>query len=550
MSDALQRTRDTLAARERTLINLVEQLADESTRLAEAQKALTHSEKLQALGEFIGVVVHDLNNILSIADSSLRVLQRVAADRFAKEILDQGSSAIQRGVKLVRQLLDFSRLEEIEPDLIEPATTLKEISELVTTLVGASIRVDLECPSDCWPVIVSRAKLEAVYLNLAANARDAMPRGGRLLLKAENVPSTIRPARLKDGDYVRLEVRDDGCGMSPEILAKVGKPFFTTKAKGVGTGLGIASAFKLAEAAHGRAKVISAPGKGTSIVLYLPRGISTEASTPSWTIREHGAATIVFMHGGERETSELARFLKDLNYTVLEVLDAEEARRVLLEPLRIDLIVLNMELTDFTSIIHDVRCPAPLLLLAGEERSGVDPLAMVVNKPIDRARFAAKVLQALGRVPAQHLPAATMQRIDVLTESLPQGDMRERLARWRDVARRNTRVPGVSEASALSEGAHDRSYLIHLSGNMEFPAFLYESVGAIIAEKLGDERGSTFFEPSHQAAVGPLYHAYELALKGLPCHEVDGRSNSEWLMLPFSSDGRHITHLLTLFCFR
>lgn len=336
----------------------------------------------------------------------------------------------------------------------------------------------------------------------------------------------------------------------PRFLARVGKPFFTTKAKGAGTGLGIASAFKLAEAAHGRAKVISAHGKGTSIVLYFPRCISAEASAPSWTIREHGAATIVFMHSGEGETSELARFLKELNYTVLEVLDAAEARRVLLEPLRIDLIVANVDSTDFTSIIRDMRYPAPLLLLAGEEQSGLDPLATVVNKPIDRTWFAAKVLQALGRVPTEHLPAATLQRIDVLTESLPPGDMRERLSRWRDVARKNTRVPELSVASALSEGANDRSYLVHLSGNMEFPAFLYESMGTMIAEKLGDERGSTFFEPSHQAAVGPLYYAYTLALKGLPCHEVDGRSNSEWLMLPFSSDGRHITHLLALFCFR
>jgi PAS domain S-box-containing protein len=550
MSDALQRTRDTLAARERTLINLVEQLADESTRFAETQQALAHSEKLQALGEFIGVVVHDLNNVLSIADSSLRVLRRVAADRFAMEILDQGSSAIQRGVKLVRLLLDYSRLEEIEPDLIEPLTALKEIGELVSTLVGGSIKVDLECASDCWPIMVSRAKLEAVFLNLAANARDAMPKGGRLLLKAENVPSTIRPARLKEDDYVRLEIKDDGCGMSPEILAKVGKPFFTTKAKGVGTGLGIASAFKLAEAAHGRAKVVSAPGKGTSIVLYFPRCISTEASAPSETMRDHGAATIVFMHTGGNETSALARFLKNLNYTVVEVFDAEEARRVLLEPLRVDLIVLNRELTDFRSFIRDMRYSAPVLLLAEQGTSGLEPLAAVITKPIDKAQFAAKILQVLERVPAEQLTAATMQRIDALTESLPAGDMRGRLSRWRDMAGKNTRVPELSEASALSEGANDRFYLIHLSGDVEFPALLYESVGAMIAEKLGAEHGSTFFEPSHRAAVGPLYQAYEMALKGLPCHEVDIRSSSEWLMLPFSSDRRHTTHLLALFCFR
>ncbi len=543
-----QNMRDSLASRERALSKLVAQLSAESLRLAEAQRALDHSQKLQALGEFIGVVVHDLNNVLAIVDSSMRVLRRTATDDFTREILDQSKSAIARGTQFIRQLLEFSRFEEVEPEIFEPASGLKEVADLVASLLGPRIDVELECPSGCWPIKASRAKIESVFLNLAANARDAMPEGGHLFLKVENVPAAQRPVGLHAGDYVRFEIKDTGRGMTDEVLAKVGKPFFTTKARGVGTGLGVASAFRFAENAQGRAKVISAPGRGCSVVFYIPRHLEPEAmeAGPPCENRAHGAATIVFARSQEAE--EFSSYLRQLGYTVVDVFDDAEARAVLLQPLCVDLVIVEVGAVDISAIVHEAMLrahpDAPLALLADGGYRPIDETAIVMRKPLSKTRFAEALLLALGRAPAKYLPTATLNGVARSIEKMRDSILRKRLSEWLELARRQGRAPALCDALALLDDPLERSFLIRLSGDKEFPAFLYEQAGASLTRLLGGADAADFFEPSHQEIVGSVYRAYRDALRGRPHYESDEQGVGEWLMMPLTADGATITHML------
>ena len=267
------------AALERLVIEHSAELVRESEGKRAAEKALHHSEKLQALGLLTGGIVHDINNILQIVMSGLHLLEMdTPTPEKKKTIFGQMRRSIDNAQTLIARMLSAVRAPPIRPDAIHLDTWLDDMSGLLGQTLGRNIDIVNDLTPDLWPVAADPSHLEAAVLNLAVNARDAMPVGGRLKFHAFNTKLDAACGR-NAGRYVQLAVSDTGSGMSSAVLARAFEPFFTTKDKGKGTGLGLAQIYGFAKQSGGDVEVASVAGAGTTVTLYLPaHGAQTEAA--------------------------------------------------------------------------------------------------------------------------------------------------------------------------------------------------------------------------------------------------------------------------------
>ena len=245
-------------------------LVQEIERRQEAEAALFQSQKLEALGQLTTGVAHDFRNLLQVLKGHLGIAKaRVSEDR-AQRAISTCESAVERSEKLIQHLLAFARRQPLSFELID----LKEaVPAMLPTLqqIGSTIRVEEQLTDDIWPVEADSTQLELVLMNLVANARDAMPDGGIVEIRASNRTLRIGEGELA-GDFVGVTVRDHGCGIPPDLLGRVWEPFFTTKGAGKGTGLGLATVYGFAKQSGGFAKIESEVGAGTAITIYLPKG--------------------------------------------------------------------------------------------------------------------------------------------------------------------------------------------------------------------------------------------------------------------------------------
>jgi signal transduction histidine kinase len=229
--------------------------------LEETRQELAQAQKLEALGQMTGGVAHDFNNLLAAIAGGLRSLDRQEEER-AKTIASL-TQTLERGTRLTKQLLAFARRETSHPERIDLNQAIETVRSLITQSLSETIRVDTRVAPGIWPVRVDRGQLELAVLNLAVNARDAMPEGGSILIKVENVVSGAQG--------VCIAVTDTGAGMSPDVAARAFEPFYTTKPAGRGTGLGLAQVYSFAKQSGGSASIESAPGRGTTVSVTLPR---------------------------------------------------------------------------------------------------------------------------------------------------------------------------------------------------------------------------------------------------------------------------------------
>ena len=246
----------------------VTERAREQARLAEAEERVRQTEKIEALGQLTGGVAHDFNNLLMVISGGLEVIDTISPARRGK-MLDGMRQAVERGAGLSRQLLAFSRKQPLKPEAVDLEWHVGGMQEMLERSLRGDIRVELDFAPGLWPVEVDPGELELVVLNLAVNARDAMPKGGTITLCARNAPS-MQDEELA-GDYVQLAISDTGTGIAPDVLARVFEPFFTTKEIGKGSGLGLAQAHGFAKASRGAVRIQSEPLRGTTVSLYLPR---------------------------------------------------------------------------------------------------------------------------------------------------------------------------------------------------------------------------------------------------------------------------------------
>lgn len=244
-----------------------QQLIAEIQERERAQAALLESQKLEAVGQLTAGLAHDFNNILASILSGLAMAEKWSDNGRVKDVLKMSASAAQRGTSLVKQLLAFARQQPLAPATIEVAEALEEARGLIQMAMSRDIELDIRCDDTCWPVRADPAMLQSALLNLAINARDAMPKGGRLSINAF-------PCAGHGGiDQVAFVVRDTGCGMPPGVLARVAEPFFTTKGPGHGTGLGVAMVHGFALQSGGTLTFESTEGVGTSATFTLPRSL-------------------------------------------------------------------------------------------------------------------------------------------------------------------------------------------------------------------------------------------------------------------------------------
>ena len=317
-----------------------------SRRLSEQ---LRQSQKMEAIGQLTGGVAHDFNNILAIVLGSLDLLQRrlVKGRTDVEELVKAGIDGAQRGAALTRRLLAFSRLQPLEPQPLDANKFVSDISAILRRALGEQIVFETVLAGGLWLTHADASQLENAVLNLALNARDAMPDGGKLTIETSNSHLDERYAAdyvdVPPGQYVLVAVTDTGTGMTPEVKAKAFEPFFTTKAAGRGSGLGLSQVYGFVKQSKGHIKVYSEPGHGTTIKLYLPRFTGTLAAHSEGNVTplpaNHVTGETVLVVEDEAAVRRITvQTLQDLGYRVLQA-DGSDAALAILdsEPL-IDLL--------------------------------------------------------------------------------------------------------------------------------------------------------------------------------------------------------------------
>jgi signal transduction histidine kinase len=228
---------------------------------------------MEAVGQLSGGIAHDFNNLLQAVIGNVDLARARVTDPKIVRFLDQALAASERGAKLTGQLLAFSRKQRLEPAAIDINALVQGLVDILRTTIGGRISTEIQLNEALWPGFADPTQLELIILNLAINARDAMPGGGTITIGTDNVTlgKPTRPEEPQAGDYVELTVSDNGTGMAPDVLAKVFEPFFTTKEIGKGSGLGLSQVLGLTQQLGGGVRIDSEPGRGTVVRVYLPR---------------------------------------------------------------------------------------------------------------------------------------------------------------------------------------------------------------------------------------------------------------------------------------
>jgi signal transduction histidine kinase/CheY-like chemotaxis protein len=266
---AARELEDLVAARTRELEAANRELHAQMTERARVEESLRHAQKLEAVGQLTGGVAHDFNNLLMVIAGGLDMIDRQSDPVRRQRLLDGMRQAAGRGATLIRQLLAFSRRQPLRPEPLDLGRQIGDMRELLDRSLSGDVDVALEFAPELWPVAVDPGELELAILNLSVNARDAMPAGGTVTIRAENLPGLMDGAL--QGDFVRLSVIDTGTGMPPEVVSRAFEPFFTTKDIGKGSGLGLAQVYGFARQSGGAVRIETAMGRGTAIALLLPR---------------------------------------------------------------------------------------------------------------------------------------------------------------------------------------------------------------------------------------------------------------------------------------
>ncbi len=315
---------------------LVLGLAEDVTDQRKLEATLRQAQKMEAIGQLTGGMAHDFNNLLGIIIGNLDLLQALLEDREeGGELVDEALAAALRGADLTRHLLAFARRQPLNPDRIALNEQIIEITRLLTRTLGERIRISLELAPDVWPVLADPVQLEACIINLATNARDAMPNGGTLTIATANRQLdhdyAATHADVTEGDYAMIEISDTGTGMTADVLTQIFEPFFTTKGQGKGTGLGLSMVFGFLKQSNGHISAYSEPGAGSTFRLYLPRtgGAVDERPATAKVLRRGNGETVLVVEDSEPLRRVVVRQLKDLGYTVIEADGADAALAIL-----------------------------------------------------------------------------------------------------------------------------------------------------------------------------------------------------------------------------
>jgi two-component system cell cycle sensor histidine kinase/response regulator CckA len=375
------------------------------------EREFRHAQKMEAIGRLAGGVAHDFNNLLAVIDLCAGVLARGGGD--PRELAREIQQASDRAAELTRQLLAFSRRQILKPRDLDLDVVVSGLERMLKRLIGSDIRVVVCSPSNLHVVHADPGQLEQVIVNLAVNARDAMPRGGTLTIETGNVALDDAYARMYPnvvaGDYVMLAVTDSGVGMDAEVKLRIFEPFFTTKDVGKGTGLGLAVVHGVMQQTGGYISVQSTVGKGTTFRLLFPELPAPSHATSEQELsgRLTGTESILLVEDEPEVRRVVVRVLKDLGYRVVDVGSPREA--LMLESsvsrafdlLITDVVMPGMDGPELAGQLERVNPKLRVLYVSGYTddavlRHGIDTASVLfLQKPFTRAALAKKVRMAL-----------------------------------------------------------------------------------------------------------------------------------------------------------
>ena len=369
-------------------------------RLEEMQKQLAESQKLDALGQLTGGVAHDFNNLLMIISGSLHTLKKgVGGDARMHRALSAIETATRRGAALTSQLLTFARRQSVNPHSIDVVERIDAVREVLGTAVGSAVTLEFDAPHTALPAVVDTTEFETALVNLVVNARDAMPGGGTITVSArEHAGAEETGGR----DYVAISVRDTGAGIAPDVLDKIFDPFFTTKPIGKGTGLGLSQVHGFAHQAGGTVKVRSELGKGTEVIIMLPRETAASPVGEIEAAQSGGSGTVLLVEDNPDVASVSSNLLEQLGYTVRRVADAEAALRAI-EHDGVDLVFSDIVMPgkmDGLALAHrlrEIRPGLPILLATGYSDAAVNVRGdfPILRKPYEIHQLS----QAIAQLP-------------------------------------------------------------------------------------------------------------------------------------------------------
>ena len=421
--EALQRLNETLETKvaERTLAlaEALQQLRDEAAQREAVQEALRHSQKMEAVGQLTGGIAHDFNNMLTGIMGALELMQRRLSSGRVDDLeryVTAASASAQKAAALTHRLLAFSRRQPLAPVRVDANQLLESMEELLKHSIGEHISLQLRQAARLWPVLCDANQLENALLNLALNARDAMERGGQLIIDTANRRldgvHLLGSREPVSGDFVRVRVSDSGVGMPAQVLERAFEPFFTTKAIGKGTGLGLSMVYGFARQSGGYLDIESTLGEGTRVSVYLPRyngpeqGESSSGEDQPEAQRAHGE-TVLVVEDQEGVRRMVVEVLDELGCRTLEAADGPAGLKILESGTPVDLLLTDIGLPGLNgrlmSDLARIRRPnLKVLFMTGYAPHGVLPDGVLkegtglLTKPFSVQSLASRVLEMLG----------------------------------------------------------------------------------------------------------------------------------------------------------
>jgi signal transduction histidine kinase/ActR/RegA family two-component response regulator len=398
-------------------------LYQEAARRVAAEETLRQSQKMEAVGQLTGGIAHDFNNLLTIIIGNLEIAQRKAGQSELERPLRNAIVGARRAAQLTQKLLAFARRQPLDPRAVDANRLLAGMSDLLRRTLGEQIEIEMVGGAGLWNVEADPTELEAAILNLALNARDAMPGGGKLTLETSNAFLDEAYVRSADdvavGQYVLVAVSDTGEGMNPAVIERAFEPFFTTKESGQGTGLGLSQVYGFVKQSGGHIRIYSEVGHGTTVKMYLPRSDAVEAATREAAIEPGDAGrgeTVLVVEDDDGVRSYIAEILRDLGYQVSTAADATSALALIRPPapppdlLLTDVVLPGLNGRQLADAARELRPGLRVLFMTGYSRNAIvhhgrlDRGVALIQKPVSQAALAAKVREVLD-ADAETVPA-------------------------------------------------------------------------------------------------------------------------------------------------
>jgi PAS domain S-box-containing protein len=386
--------------------------------LRQSQEALAQYAKIDALGQLTGGIAHDFNNLIHVIKNGVQLVENKLpdADPDLRKYLDLVKRNADRAASLTQRLLAFSRRQILAPKAINPRVMISDVTTLLRQALGEGISIETVMDAGAWWLSADPSQLDTAILNLALNARDAMPGGGKLTIEVSNAfldeSYASRHQEVKAGQYVMIAVSDTGTGMTKEVLAKAFDPFFTTKEIGHGTGLGLSQVYGFAKQSGGHAKIYTEPGAGTTVKLYLPRAVEPPDAVIEQQrdrMRETRGGTILLVEDDADVREFTGEVLRHIGYRVIVAGDGASALRLLDSEPSVDLLFTDVGLPNGMNgrqlaTAARERCPGlKVLFTTGYTRNAIihhgrlDPDVEVISKPFTQSSLAEKVRRILER---------------------------------------------------------------------------------------------------------------------------------------------------------